>query len=147
MPYKDPEKRLAYWNEWRRKHPERVRGYQRKYQEKNPQARRRNHIKCRYGLTLEAYAEMLAAQDGKCAACRVPVEAPYVDHNHTTGEVRGLLCPGCNMVCGSLENPRLAACQAYLKKYPSLRPEEVQTWTTATPSLRISVNATKTYSL
>lgn len=53
-----------------------------------------------YGITAEQYAELLAAQDGRCWICQVKPSAKAlrlaVDHNHETGEVRGLLCKRCN---------------------------------------------------
>lgn len=54
-------------------------------------------IKAVYGLSRDDYATVLAAQDGACAICRG--KRPYrlcVDHDHATGEVRGLLCRRCN---------------------------------------------------
>jgi hypothetical protein len=43
-------------------------------------------------------------QDGKCAIESCLREAKSVDHNHMTGVVRGLLCQGCNVAIGFLEN-------------------------------------------
>lgn len=56
----------------------------------------------RYGLTLEQYASMLADQGNLCAigGSRCEGEELYVDHDHETGRVRGLLCQGCNSVLG-----------------------------------------------
>jgi hypothetical protein len=53
----------------------------------------------RYGLTLEAVEALVAVQDGVCAICR---EAPpvHVDHDHVTGEVRGVVCFRCNSGIG-----------------------------------------------
>lgn len=53
-----------------------------------------------FDLTPEDYWEMFAEQGGRCAICR---DEPgwkrlAVDHDHVTGEVRGLLCNSCN--CG-----------------------------------------------
>ena len=91
-----------------------------------PSRRRFQHLRGRYGVDEKSYFAMLADQRDRCAACGCVFEGvPYVDHSHATGEVRGLLCPGCNTVCGSLENPRRSACEEYLKKYPASRPESV----------------------
>lgn len=51
-----------------------------------------------WGLTPQAYDELLAAQDGVCAICRRPPgkNALSVDHDHASGRIRGLLCPPCN---------------------------------------------------
>lgn len=72
-----------------------------------------------YGLTEEGYQRRLQEQRGVCAICRRPpsgtIERDYwsgetiekelvVDHDHQTGEVRGLLCVRCNNLLGRLEN-------------------------------------------
>lgn len=54
----------------------------------------------RYKITIEQYNAMLTAQKGSCAICFTvePGHSGYfnVDHSHTTGEIRGLLCDACN---------------------------------------------------
>lgn len=65
----------------------------------------------RYGLTPERYAEMFAEQGGRCAICRTAdpgVKGLAVDHCHTSGDVRGLLCGKCNTLLGLAdEDPRI----------------------------------------
>ncbi len=60
------------------------------------------NLKNRYGITLEQYDEMFEEQDGNCAICGLPelMKRLSVDHNHNTGEVRGLLCAKCNRFLG-----------------------------------------------
>ena len=60
----------------------------------------------RYGLSAEEYESMLAEQGGGCAICgRLPkAKRLNVDHDHVTGEVRGLLCYVCNTRLAALEN-------------------------------------------
>lgn len=61
-----------------------------------------------FGISLEEYREMLARQDNVCAICEQPETATRngkvrwlaVDHCHTTGKVRGLLCGNCNPMIG-----------------------------------------------
>ena len=41
---------------------------------------------------------MLFEQNGRCGVCgNFFIETPKIDHNHKTGEVRGLLCHRCNV--------------------------------------------------
>lgn len=57
---------------------------------------------------------MLAAQDDRCAICReAPKRAFHVDHDHTTGIVRALLCGPCNSAIGHLrDDPKIAEAAA-----------------------------------
>ena len=57
-----------------------------------------------YDLTEEGYRYMLDVQRGCCDSCRDSLEMPCVDHDHYTGEVRGLLCQGCNKAAGLLKD-------------------------------------------
>lgn len=80
----------------------------------------RNYQK--YGLTLEDYNQMLAAQNGKCAICNEDQSKQKrrlsIDHNHQTGQIRGLLCINCNVGLGRLENVTwIKLAQIYLEKY------------------------------
>lgn len=62
------------------------------------------NLRRRYGIGVEAYEALLAAQNGKCAICgRLPrMRRLAVDHDHQTGRIRGLLCMPCNMALGKL---------------------------------------------
>ncbi len=58
----------------------------------------------RYGITAEYFNEMYDLQEGRCGICDKPFQKrPDVDHDHKTGEVRGLLCRGCNVGLGWAE--------------------------------------------
>ncbi len=52
-----------------------------------------------YGITQEEFDRKYQEQGGLCAICRVN-PATSVDHNHETGENRGLLCGNCNRGLG-----------------------------------------------
>lgn len=72
------------------------------------------------GISDAAYAERLAAQGGTCAieGCenRPKTRRLHVDHDHATGEVRGLLCHLCNRALPTWQNPRrLRALADYLE--------------------------------
>ena len=63
-----------------------------------------HRLKNNFGLTLTQYESMLIAQNGHCACCpTTPAENHRklaVDHDHETGQVRGLLCVKCNQALG-----------------------------------------------
>lgn len=74
--------------------------YAKAYYQTHKEQSKISHLKQKYGLSIEAYNHLLSLQQGKCAVCGIPgVETPkglVVDHNHKTGQVRGLLCNICN---------------------------------------------------
>ena len=82
--------RAAYAKKWRADHKEEV-----------------AHTKRRiaYGITPEEYSRLLESQGGVCALCggESLTRGLAVDHNHETGEVRGLLCGSCNTALGLLK--------------------------------------------
>ena len=97
-------------SEWNKANPEKQRRHL-----------RRRDLKKKYGLTEERYELMLDEQGGGCAICGARSSggtgnSPFpVDHNHVTGEVRGILCTGCNIKLAALDDPEwLAAALEYL---------------------------------
>ena len=88
------------------------------------EARRQRNVYLRmaYGITLEQYEHMLAEQGGRCSICRrepLGIKPLHVDHNHTTGAVRGLLCRRCNSLVGFIEKhgALIPASENYLAKF------------------------------
>ena len=93
-----PEKFRQRSNAWQRTHPEIAR-----------RADRYHHLSRTYGITEAQYDTMLAEQGGTCAICKRPEVSKWrrkgepeerrmaIDHDHTTRQVRGLLCNRCNM--------------------------------------------------
>ena len=68
---------------------------------------RANLLKTRYGITSEEYERILHRQGGACALCfqePPPGKHLHVDHDHTTGKIRGLLCYTCNAGIGYLKD-------------------------------------------
>lgn len=87
-------------------------------------ARHEARVQRVYGLAPGGYDALLKAQKGRCYIChRRPGKrrSLAVDHNHRTGEVRGLLCTKCNRYLGwILDDPYAAARIAqYLVSPPS----------------------------
>lgn len=91
---KNREKRIAYTKAYNKQHPKKYALWQRRVQYKR-----------RYGITPDDYASMLEEQNEKCKICLAspengPRKGLVVDHDHTTGVVRGLLCQNCNALLG-----------------------------------------------
>ena len=71
---------------------------------------RRKHYRKKYGIAIEDYDRLFELQDGKCAICGDSDTGKFnhlcVDHDHKTGEVRGLLCNPCNKGIGCLRDDK-----------------------------------------
>ncbi|EGJ4116078.1 hypothetical protein IHX65_004884 [Salmonella enterica] len=100
--------------------------FQKKYPSINtrytPEQLKNYQLIANFGLTLETYKIMLAAQNDVCAICgetNPDGTALAVDHDHETGEIRQLLCRNCNTGIGLLkDNPELLIkASAYLMKH------------------------------
>lgn len=95
-----------------------------KYEKENYEGRLKSRLKFQYGLTLEKYKSLLQKQENKCAICKCDYptgrwDSFHVDHCHTTGKVRGLLCHHCNTGIGNLKDSIELLEQAinYLKEH------------------------------
>lgn len=76
-------------------------------------------IKRDYNLSFEKYSALLNSQEGKCAICNENIlDKPYIDHDHKTDQVRGLLCDLCNKGLGFFKDntENLDNAIKYLKK-------------------------------
>ncbi len=88
----------------------------------NPRVKRDYDLRRKYGIGADEYDRLLEAQGGTCALCDKPETARHretvfslaVDHDHATGEVRGLLCARCNRVLGQIEALGLERVGEYL---------------------------------
>jgi hypothetical protein len=115
------ERRKQLSARWAREHPERQAAY----------ARKKN-----YGLSDKQFAAMFNRQHGACAVCGGEFDTsrrPHVDHDHETGAVRGLLCPGCNTKVAAFESPLRPQIEEYLDSSCSSRmaaggPERRNVW-------------------
>lgn len=92
----------------------------REWAKNNPLKVRLCHIKNQYGLSPERHKKLYDSQGGCCAVCNKPQAYSYicVDHNHETGEVRGLLCRNYNAALGNFHDSidLLDKAIAYLKR-------------------------------
>lgn len=78
---------------------------------RNPEYERINTLRD-YGLTRDDFDAILEHQKGVCAICEQPEVGKkgnlHIDHDHNTGEIRGLLCKDCNTTLGQMkDNPDL----------------------------------------
>lgn len=119
----------------KRKTRERMRDYMRDYrsgvrrnrpkteEEKKLQIRN-SHLHRTYGITPEQYDAILDSQHGHCAICG-DIEPGgkgkhfHIDHDHVTGQVRGLLCSRCNHGLGMFRDSILSLESAivYLRSF------------------------------
>ncbi len=125
-------KQREYQKQFRQRIVARGSGAVEEYQTRDREAHRQNRtgqrnarLKRDYGVTLADFDEMLVAQSGVCAICHQPetqviggiLSHLCVDHNHETGQVRGLLCHRCNKTVGwieTLEETALGNLRRYL---------------------------------
>lgn len=83
----------------------------REWARRNPAKRRASRLRYLYGVSAEMIEARLKAQSGLCSICQKR-PATDVDHNHKTGEVRGILCAGCNRALGGFHEDRDALARA-----------------------------------
>jgi hypothetical protein len=100
---------------------EHQKAYKADYHKNNLPRKLRNDLK-KYGLTFDQYNQMLDRQNKCCAMCKLPPSANKrlsIDHCHSTGKVRGLLCSNCNFILGlAKDSPAVLKNGAYyLEKY------------------------------
>jgi|DEB0MinimDraft_6_1074348.scaffolds.fasta_scaffold92430_2 hypothetical protein len=95
-----------------------------------PEWHREYKLKTKYGLTTEDFSSMILEQNSCCKICNQHMDNPQVDHCHTTGKVRGLLCRACNTSLGLLkENPEtLRNMISYINDSISKNPLEKSTF-------------------
>lgn len=106
------------------------------YPSRTKGARQANWMRWKFGLSVEEYNEMKESQLGVCAICNRPEVTGRelsVDHNHTTGQIRGLLCYKCNTMLGHIsENEEILIKMIfYLRQYREMEEEEKETKETA----------------
>ena len=97
----------------------------------DPLRARGYNLRRKYQLTNEQYEAMVQSQNRVCAICGTHESAMlphkgqpgylHIDHNHTTGVVRALLCNGCNTALGHVREDQMIvrALLAYLQLHGS----------------------------
>jgi len=82
--------------------------YQREWRKRNPEKNKNNSLRKNHGISITEYDKMFQEQNGKCAICKKEettviknkVVRLAVDHCHSGGGIRGLLCRSCNQAIG-----------------------------------------------
>jgi len=101
--------------------------YLKEHRETFPKVWKNSYLNQAFGISLSDYSRMVDEQHNKCAICDQKetetrggkVKALSVDHDHTTGKVRALLCTSCNQMIGKAKENRniLLAAIDYLDKH------------------------------
>lgn len=115
------EKIKARARRWYEENPDVVLDRATKWHKENPRKSHNSKLKYAFGITVDQYEAMLAAQGGTCAACKLPLgkRRLAVDHCHESGAVRGLLCGACNTALGLLREcpKRMQALKDYIGRH------------------------------
>jgi len=92
--YKNRERNIMLHKEWKSQNKQRMKDLAFK-----------SNLKIHFNLTVEQYYTLLKNQNGVCYICEKedPKHNLSVDHDHKTGEIRGLLCMSCNLKLGWFE--------------------------------------------
>lgn len=112
---------------WAKEHPEKRKAQRRRAYDKNTDGAKHQYLMYNYGISLIEFNKLLDEQHNLCAVCGRPETAKHksgklmklaVDHDHKTGQVRGLLCYNCNSGIGRFKDDpdRLRRAANYLEK-------------------------------
>jgi hypothetical protein len=101
-----PERAKARKDKWVENHPEERKDAANGWYYRHKDQARSTNLKCKYGITLDDKKCMADEQQYQCAICHTfepDLQKLHVDHNHTTKQVRSLLCASCNKLLGYIE--------------------------------------------
>lgn len=120
----NPDKVKAQKSKWVSENKDKVKEHSKRV---STQSRRKHVVKLYYGLSWEEYENLYLTSQGACSICSKPLsllkeehkETAHVDHCHTTGKIRGILCRSCNRGIGYLNDSpeRLHKAAEYLTKH------------------------------
>ena len=100
MPLKDDKERAAYNKKWAKENKDKRKDTADKYRESNRQVLRDRSIRSKYKITAIEY-DLLFKESPICELCNIN-KSVHLDHDHTTGKIRGVLCQTCNTGLGKL---------------------------------------------
>lgn len=136
MAYKDLEKKKETdrkaTRKYKKTHQNQVIKDRQKFKETlklHPEICKKYNLKQRYGITIREIQNLFTTQSGRCAICyclldNISLDKEHrsknirIDHDHSTGKVRGLLCKSCNALLGMCNDDIniLHGAIAYLKQ-------------------------------
>ena len=109
---------------WDSENVEHRKEYAKKFNVMRPDYHKEKHLAYAYGLSIEEYEKMRLAQNCRCAVCGKHEQDThrkrlFVDHDHSTGKIRALLCQQCNTALGMVNDDKdvLFALVGYLEEH------------------------------
>ena len=114
--YQASEKGKAKRKSYYENNKDKFKAYKQANKERAAESAWKSRLKIEYNLTIEQYNSMLTEQSGGCKICLKPDEGRKlaVDHCHSSGKVRGLLCNKCNRAIGLLNDSVDSAERLYI---------------------------------
>ena len=112
---KNAEYQKEYNKEYRKKNVEKLSANNKKWREENKEqdalVMLKARLKRKYNLSIDEYKTLIESQNNSCKVCGTHAKNNlkgklYIDHCHTTGKVRGLLCMKCNSALGLLNDDK-----------------------------------------
>ena len=114
MTQEEKERKKQINKKWKKNHREKYLAQKKRYYEKHKDqwVNQKHKIERKYGITEEQYKIMVIQQNNKCLICgkssNNQIRRLAIDHCHTTGKIRGLLCDNCNLGLGAFQdNPEI----------------------------------------
>ncbi len=106
--YAQNKEKIAEYNKnYQKVNKQRLNKVSKDYYHSNKEKHKDGILKRVYGITLDEYNQMIEDQNGICVGCGRPFYgtgtqglAPCVDHDHSTGKVRGIIHQTCNKALG-----------------------------------------------
>lgn len=78
-----------------------------RYTKLSKQEKYKRHLIAKFHISPELYESILVEQNERCAICNTKFDdqiTPCIDHNHSTGNIRGILCTRCNLGLGNFRD-------------------------------------------
>lgn len=103
--------------EWRKQNPDKANAATKRWDRKHPLRRKvSRHRRNGVDVSIQSYLATLKSQNNACAICLEGFDkmSPHIDHCHSTGRFRGLLCANCNRGLGMFKDKPLRLVNAAL---------------------------------